>query len=343
MDQLQSEQGARFLRKRNRNMIIDVTGEVEPHDDFHWLTLGQIQRLLRADNIVNMDARTVLACASMCADAASLPTGDPEAVEVAGRRLEGFAKDVLLSLSSDEPGLHSMDGLLSWLSEMKSRAELSTETVPLDELRGWRRDGDEIRHESGKHFSVIAVSVEAGSREVVSWTQPLLRHFSIGLTGFLAKKIDGTLHFLARASVEPGNFDVADIGPTVAVAGAEDGRWDDPPPPFMDRFLTASTSAIRYSAVQSEEGGRFYHFSEPLHDRRALAGGRPGDSRRLHLDDARPTARADPLRPSQHRGAEPAGLPELGMKILFLGFSRIVQRRLLPAAKRGTDVGPGGV
>lgn len=260
VDQLQPEQGARFLRKRNRNMIIDVEGEVEPHDDFHWLTLAQIHRLLRADNVVNMDARTVLACASVRADAAALPEGDPPTVTAAGRRLEGFAKDVLLSLSDDEPGLHSMDDLVSWLSEMKSRAELSAETIALDELRGWRRTDDEIRHESGRHFSVVAVAVEAGSREVVSWTQPLLRHYSHGLCGFLAQKLGGRLHFLARASVEPGNLDVADVGPTVAVAGSEDGSWESPRPPFLDRFLAAPPAAIRYSAVQSEEGGRFYHF-----------------------------------------------------------------------------------
>jgi oxidase EvaA len=262
VDQLQSEQGARFMRKRNRNIIIDVAGEVPPHEDFHWLTLGQIHRLLRADNIVNMDARTVLACASVRAETAALPAGDPPAVDAAGRRLEGFAKDVLLSLSmsSEEPGLHTMDGVLSWLSEMKSRAEMTTETIPLDELRGWRRDGDEIRHQSGRHFSVIAVSVEAGSREVVSWTQPLLRHFSHGLAGFLAQKIGGKLHFLARASVEPGNHDVADVGPTVALAGSEDGSWEHPGTPFLDRFLNAPPAAVRYSAVQSEEGGRFYHF-----------------------------------------------------------------------------------
>jgi dTDP-4-dehydro-6-deoxy-alpha-D-glucopyranose 2,3-dehydratase len=260
VDQLQPEQGARFLRKRNRNMIIEVKGELPGHEDFHWLTLGQIRRLLAMDNIVNMDARTVLACASVRAKAASLPQGDPAAVQVAGHSIEGFAKDVLLSLSRGEPGVHSMDGLLSWLSEMKARAQMSVETVALDDLRGWRKDAEEIRHDSGRHFSVVAVSVEAGSREVVSWTQPLLRHFSIGLTGFLAAKIDGVLHFLARASVEPGNFDVADVGPTVALSGADDGSWPDPRPPFLDRFLEAPPSSVRYSAIQSEEGGRFFHF-----------------------------------------------------------------------------------
>ena len=40
LDQLQSEQGARFLRKRNRNIIIKVDEEVPVYDDFAWMTLA---------------------------------------------------------------------------------------------------------------------------------------------------------------------------------------------------------------------------------------------------------------------------------------------------------------
>lgn len=67
VDQLQSEQGARFLKKRNRNIIIEI-----PHDhriallgNYCWLTLGQIKKLLQQKNIINMDTRTVLACTQL--------------------------------------------------------------------------------------------------------------------------------------------------------------------------------------------------------------------------------------------------------------------------------------
>lgn len=64
VDQLQSEQGARFLKKRNRNIILVLPEdrEVEAHPQFCWLTLGQIKALLRENNVINMDTRTVLAC-----------------------------------------------------------------------------------------------------------------------------------------------------------------------------------------------------------------------------------------------------------------------------------------
>ena len=60
LDQLQSEQGGRFLRKRNRNIIIKVDDELPVYDNFIWLTLGQIKQLMRHDNLVNMDTRTVI-------------------------------------------------------------------------------------------------------------------------------------------------------------------------------------------------------------------------------------------------------------------------------------------
>ena len=60
LDQLQSEQGSRFLRKRNRNIIIRVEGDIPIHDNFIWLTLGHIKELMSYDNLINMDARTVI-------------------------------------------------------------------------------------------------------------------------------------------------------------------------------------------------------------------------------------------------------------------------------------------
>jgi dTDP-4-dehydro-6-deoxy-alpha-D-glucopyranose 2,3-dehydratase len=64
VDQLQSEQGARFLHKRNRNIIVEVgeDEELEVKEGYIWASLGQIKELLRYPNVVNMDSRTVISC-----------------------------------------------------------------------------------------------------------------------------------------------------------------------------------------------------------------------------------------------------------------------------------------
>ena len=64
IDQLQSEQGARFFQKRNRNIIVEIPQEEDLPilDQFLWVTLGQIKALMRFPNVVNMDSRTVISC-----------------------------------------------------------------------------------------------------------------------------------------------------------------------------------------------------------------------------------------------------------------------------------------
>lgn len=251
VDQLQTEQGSRFLRKRNRNMVVEVEEEVPVLDDFRWLTLGEIKQLQSRDNFVNMDARSVLSC---------IPYADPEAaISPEARGLEGFASALIESLHASSDAMHSVDALLSWLTEMKTRYELRTESIPLAEARQWEITETEIVHESREHFSVIAVAVEAGNREVARWTQPLLKDVSSGLHGFITQKRGGLLHFLVQAKVEPGNLDVVDLAPTVSCSNVERRRGRPNAPPFLDRFLEARSEEIRYSVVQSEEGGRFFH------------------------------------------------------------------------------------
>lgn len=62
VDQIQLEQSARFYKKRNRNIIIKVNEEIEVLPNHKWMTLGKIKELMKYDNLVNMDTRTVLSC-----------------------------------------------------------------------------------------------------------------------------------------------------------------------------------------------------------------------------------------------------------------------------------------
>lgn len=254
VDQLQTEQGSRFLKKRNRNMVVDVADdhEVELLEGFCWLTLGEIKQFQWRENFVNMDARSVISC---------IPYFDPEdgvadLPEI--RALEGFEKSLFDSLSGASDTLHSMKLLEAWLTDMKARYQLRVESIPLAEVENWSIGESEIVHESRAHFSVIAVAVEAGKREVARWTQPLLRDAAPGLHGFITQQHAGRLHFLVQAKVEPGNFDVVDLAPTVSRSNIEQYRENPGEVPFLERFLDPRPGEIRYSAMQSEEGGRFY-------------------------------------------------------------------------------------
>ncbi|MFD9893907.1 NDP-hexose 2,3-dehydratase family protein [Amycolatopsis sp. NPDC059027] len=250
-DVLQSEQGAWFLHKRNRNMIVATDDDIPLDEDFCWLTLAQIRQLLRVENLINMDARTVLSCLPPHLDRAErLVTNS------------SFAGSLHESAAKGASALHSREDILSWLTEVRAQRELVQQRVPLDEVAegGWQRDDDQLVHRDGKYFTVVAVDVRATSREVPSWTQPLLAPLGPGLLALLVKQIDGVLHALVEARTDAGMLNVAELAPTVQCQPA---NYRDVPtkhlPRFLEYVLSAPPSRIRFDVLQSEEGGRFYH------------------------------------------------------------------------------------
>jgi oxidase EvaA len=263
VDQLQSEQGARYLNKRNRNIILLVDDAVEARDNFCWLTLGQLKRLLRYDNLVNMDSRTVLSGIQFGDGAEEGGVRrDAEAASIAlfDRRLEGFRRDLFRSLTEKYKSLHRFEDIISWFTRLKANAEIQVQPIPLNKVKGWHKNDYEIYHESRHYFSVMAVAVNASTREVGSWTQPLLKHFSCGIVGFLAAPINGVLHFLVEARMCPGYRDFIEMGPSVSCGEADYRMESGTAPLYTECFYHADEKAIRFSAILSEEGGRFYHY-----------------------------------------------------------------------------------
>ncbi|MFH0340713.1 MAG: NDP-hexose 2,3-dehydratase family protein [Chromatiales bacterium] len=255
VDVLQSEQGAWFLHKRNRNMVVEALDEVPLDDDFCWLTLGQIRRLLGVSNVVNMDARTVLSCIPTTV---SVPGGD------LGHDVDdgSFAVALARSLHGGSRPLKSTREILSWLTDVRARSELVQERISLSRVAegGWYRTADQIAHRDDKYFKVIAVNVTASNREVRSWTQPLVAPMEPGLLALLMKRIGGEMHALVQTRVDAGSLNVAELAPSVH---CQPGNYRDAPagyrPPYLDYVLSVNPARIRYDVLQSEEGGRFYH------------------------------------------------------------------------------------
>jgi oxidase EvaA len=250
-DGLQSEQGSWFLHKRNRNIVVETADDVPLDEDFCWLTLGQIHRLLRLDHMVNMDSRTVLSCIPPAlARPADQDTGD------------SFTAAVLRSLSEHGRAVHDLGELLSWLTEVRARQELVQRRVPLKHVAedGWRLGTDVIDHRDGKYFDIIAVAVQASNREVTAWTQPLVAPKQPGLLALLVKRIGGTLHALVQARSDAGTLNIAELTATVH---CQPGNYADAPaehrPPYLDYTLAAPAGRVRLDVLHSEEGGRFHH------------------------------------------------------------------------------------
>lgn len=248
VDQVQTEQGGRFLKKRNRNMIVEVDEELELHEDFYWLTLGQLKRLHKHDNLVNMDSRSVIACIPLINEIDSY------------NRLENNTNYPLLKSLFEKTNLvNSFDDIISWYSGLITEYNVEIEKVPLSSLKNWEVTNDEIKHKFEDRFSAILVDVLAENREVARWNQPLIKDLNIGLIGFLIKEFDGVLHFLVQAKLEPGNIDKFELCPTVSVSNYQHQMTLEHQIFGIQELLNASENEVLVDQLQSEEGGRFYH------------------------------------------------------------------------------------
>ncbi|MEU2926057.1 NDP-hexose 2,3-dehydratase family protein [Streptomyces sp. NPDC007251] len=230
-DVLQSEQGSWFFCKRNRNMVVEVGPEVEAGEDFCWLTLRQLHALLRYENLVNMDSRTVLSC---------LPDWQHG--------------------PGPSPALHSDVAIRNWITTQQSEREVCAELVPLREIEteGWHVGEDRIAHERGLYFSIVPVDVSSDRREVASWSQPLLEPHGTGVVAMLVRRIDGVPHCLVHARVEPGYLDVIELGPTVQCTPENYAHLPaSARPRFLGLVEQARPEQILFDTVLSEEGGRF--------------------------------------------------------------------------------------
>jgi dTDP-4-dehydro-6-deoxy-alpha-D-glucopyranose 2,3-dehydratase len=263
IDSLQSEQGGRFLKKRNRNMVVEIYDDLPVDDDFIWLTLGEIKMALKVDNMVNMDTRSVLSTIPFFTsqELSEIRNNSQHPFSLSQKQSsESFADQLIKSAVSSSNSFSRLENVLSWLTEMKTVHDLNVTIIPLCNVIDWCYSDYSIRHERKPFFSIIAVKVQAGTREILCWTQPLLKEVNIGMIGFVVKNINGILHFLVQAKVEPGSLDIVDIAPTVSCSNYEYAAKNPDKPPFLDLFINPDPGSVILSSIQSEEGGRFFHF-----------------------------------------------------------------------------------
>lgn len=257
VDQLQSEQGARFLHKRNRNIIVEVDENeyFEVKEGFIWLSLGQIKELISYPNVLNMDTRTVISCITY----GNYSEHSLKLMGLLLKEVKGVSDDYLYSVLSADNHFYELKDIIHWITSLKFNYELNVSPIGISEMKSWIYDGNTIHHKDHKYFDVIGVNVKIGNREIVSWDQPMVRSAQEGLMGFIVKKINGIYHFLVQAKLEAGNFDVIEMAPTVqCLTGNYRKGYNEYTIPYLEYFINAPQEKIWYSTYQSEEGGRFY-------------------------------------------------------------------------------------
>lgn len=249
-DQIQSEQSSRFYKKRNRNIMIKVDEDIEVLPSHMWMTIGEIKQLMKIDNLVNMDTRTVLS---------GIPffLADIKGCE-RDKISEWFHDKALFRSIFAKPDHGDFTAIYRYINNYKMLHSGKTELVPLKQLSDWDFTDSEITHKTGYAFKVIFADIEIEGREVTHWTQPLFEAVGMATFGLISADFDGKTKFLVHCLHEAGCFDGMELAPTVQLeAGTDESDYDE-----ITRFFFNSMkdeSCIRNKVILSEEGGRFYH------------------------------------------------------------------------------------
>ncbi|MFM2381899.1 MAG: hypothetical protein RLZZ76_666 [Candidatus Parcubacteria bacterium] len=151
--------------------------------------------------------------------------------------------------------------VLVWLQERREAYLVTVEEINVHDTQGWVKDETtgNIIHESGKFFSIVGVKVQgAGDREVMAWSQPMLKQEEVGVSGVIMQKKDGVMHYLFYAKFEPGNIDLLQISPALQASEGNLSQAHKGPRPRLSEYFDGTKGTLMKSVEGVEDGGRFY-------------------------------------------------------------------------------------
>lgn len=245
-DQIQSEQSSRFLGKRNRNIIIELGegDEIDVLPSHDWMSLTQIKKLMRIDNLVNMDTRTVLASI-------------PFEFESTDDYKDIFKDNALFDSAFIGSNENTIPKIYNYINNYKMFVEYKRSIVPLYSMQNWKMQDDAFVCNQKSNFKVIFCDIEIEGREVRQWHQPLLEALGMALFGMFTCVKDNIRMFLVKCRAEVGCFDKIEIGPTVQREFISNEPLSETDKLFIEKMN--SNHGILFDTILSEEGGRFYH------------------------------------------------------------------------------------
>lgn len=246
VDQIQSEQSSRFLGKRNRNIIIDIgDNDIEIFDSHMWMTLGQIKELMRINNLVNMDTRTVLSCIPLCFG------------EINEYSKKNFTDKYLLKSFSN---IHYDEYIKIYrkINNIKMFSSSQGKECSLFDLSNWHLYKNEFSCSTEANFKIVFCDLEIEGREVRKWQQPLCEAYGKALFVLFVAKFKDEYKFLVKLKSEIGSFDTVELGPTIQNEYVDTLNM---PSNIIERIYLHHielNKGIKNSVLLSEEGGRFY-------------------------------------------------------------------------------------
>jgi oxidase EvaA len=158
-------------------------------------------------------------------------------------------------------GTTGMAEFRCWFDRCGERNYGMVRRLPLDALDRWSTDAEtgDIRHDSGKFFTIEGLDVRRPGGPVPAWSQPIINQPEVGILGILVKEFDGVLHFLMQGKVEPGNANGVQLSPTVQATRSNYTRvHNGKSVPYLEYFTDTRRHRVIADVRQSEQGSWFY-------------------------------------------------------------------------------------
>ena len=113
---------------------------------------------------------------------------------------ESLFLNSLLTLNNS---FNSYEDLLTWINNRNQQVTVNIVKIPFRKLDKWVFDKhtNNLRHETGKFFSINGLHVKKDTNFVTQWYQPIINQSEVGYLGIITKVFDGVLYFLMQAKI----------------------------------------------------------------------------------------------------------------------------------------------
>ena len=155
--------------------------------------------------------------------------------------------------------VNSTDSILSWVRERNRTVSVDIHKNALSDSNFWFYDTETgtIHNKNNSFFSIAGFKKKMDEDHILQ--QPIILQQEIGFLGILCKKIDGVMHFLMQAKIEPGNINKIQLSPTIQATKSNfTQKHGGARPPYLEYFENASRYEIVVDQIQSEQSSRFY-------------------------------------------------------------------------------------
>lgn len=155
--------------------------------------------------------------------------------------------------------VNTTEELFDWINELNRTTYVSINEKSITSDSFWFYDdyNGEVLNRKRSFFSIKGMRrFEDGE---FTGEQPIIIQPEIGYLGIIAREIEGVLHFLMQAKIEPGNVNCVQISPTIQATKSNFTRAHGGKlPTYFELFEHSDKYKVIYDQIQSEQATRFY-------------------------------------------------------------------------------------